>query len=81
MAKLINAYTVSPNDIEPGDEMCFVVKAIVTRRGADGKLYYRLYRCPWAGTLDNVPQGSRMGQEDVVCQEVFHSLWCIGAPD
>jgi len=73
MPRLVNAYSIHPDEIQPGDEMCFIVKAIVTYRGADGLLHYRLYRCNWNG--DEAPQGSRLGQnEATVCQELFPSL-------
>jgi len=81
MSRLVNAYTVIPRDFEPGDEMCFVVKAMVTYRDHSGKLHYRLYRCPWEGTIDGVPQGSRLGtREATVCQELFPSLANVGKP-
>ena len=79
MSRLVNAYTVHPDEIEPGDEMCFVVKAMVTYRDSDGAPHYRLYRCPWDGTIDDMPQGSRLGDgEAVVCQELFPSLAKVG---
>jgi len=80
MANLVNAYTVHSQDIKPGDEMCFVVKAIVTSR-RDGKLRYRLYRCQWEGAEDDIPQGSRMNYEETVCIELFPSLAKVGKPD
>jgi len=75
--KLVNAYTVHPEDIKSGDEMLFVVKALVTRPGV-----YRLYRCPWEGTEEDVPQGARVGlYEDLVCEALFPSLAAVADPD
>jgi len=36
MPRLINAYSVHPDEIQPGDEMCFIVKAMATYRDACG---------------------------------------------
>lgn len=80
MSKLVNAYTVSPDDIEPGDIMCFVIKAMVTYRDADSALRYRIYRCPWKGTLDDVPQGTSVADMESVCEAVFPSLAVVGKP-
>jgi len=79
MPKIVDPYTVTPDDIEPGDEMLFIVKAIVVR-SVEGKLHYRLYRCHWDG--DVPPQGMRIhAHEDEVCQAVFPSLAAVGEPD
>ena len=75
MPRLVNAYSIHSEDLQPGDEMCFVVKAMVTYRGHDGVLHYRLYRCPWEGNIENMPQGDWLGnREAIVCQELFPSL-------
>ena len=79
---LINAYTVQPDDIKPGDEMLFVVKAMVGPKDSDGKLSYRLYRCDWKGTEDDIPQGARIYDNNAaICQELFRSLAMVGKPD
>jgi len=80
MPKLVNAYTIGPDQIETGDRMCYVVKAVVTHRDPDGTLFYRLYRCPWQGTIGDVPQGSRLGNEAAVCRELFPTLANVGKP-
>jgi len=77
--KLINAYTVCPNDIEPGDVMLFIVKAMVVRPGI-----YRLYRCPCPPVLlynDEIPQGNRIINEREVCEVLFPSLAQVAKPD
>ena len=76
MSKLVNAYTVAPNDIEEGDVMLFVVKAMVTRRDNNRKLYYRLYRCAYDG---DIPQETRLFQgAKMVCEALFPSLALVG---
>jgi len=71
--KVVNAYTISPDDIEVGDVMVFTVKAMVTSPG-----YYRLYRCPYTG---EVPQGSRIVNEEAVCEALFPSLAMVALAD
>lgn len=67
---LVNAYTLRPTDVKPGQEMLFVIKAIV---GYDGK--YRIYRCTWDGTESDIPQGSRLYlNEEEVAQAIFPVL-------
>ena len=72
--RVINAYSAQPDDIEPGDIMLFVVKAIMTQQGK-----YRLYRCFYEGL--NVPQGSRIVNEREVCEALFSSLATVAEPD
>ena len=72
--KVVDAYTISPEQIKPGDVMLFVVKAMITRPGV-----YRLYRCPYDG--DDIPQGGRIFDEEAVCQELFPSLSAVAKPD
>lgn len=80
--RLINAYTVSPDDIEAGDVMLFIVKAKVVRPGV-----YRLYRCPclraFADGIDSgdIPQGSRIVNEREICEALFPSLAMVAEPD
>ena len=92
MVRVVNAYTVSPSNIQPGDVMLFIVKAMVVREGA-----YRIYRCPfdWSvdprstarfavplGTpLESLPQGSRILNERKVCEALFPSLAAVAEPD
>lgn len=80
MPKLVNAYTVRPSEIEVGDVMLFIVKAMVMYRGLQGQLRYRLYRCPWDGKLEDVPQGSQVLSEAIVCHEIFPTLAQVAAP-
>lgn len=79
--RLVNAYNVQPGDIEAGDVMLFVVKAMVVRPGV-----YRLYRCPYLyppvlSCEDEIPQGSRIVNEREVCQALFPSLAMVAEPD
>jgi len=81
MPRLVNAYSIAPDDIQPGDEMVFVIKAMVMHRAPDGKLLYRLYRCAWDGDIEDMPQGDRLLDDSGdVCQEVFPSLAMVGRP-
>ncbi len=73
---LINAYTISPDNIQQGNKMLFVVKAIVTQPGT-----YRIYRCLWEGTEHSIPQGSRISNEEAVCQALFPTLARVADPD
>lgn len=72
--RVVNAYTVRPCDIEAGDVMLFVVKAMVVRDGV-----YRLYRCKWEGK--EIPQGERIGLEASVAEALFPSLAQLAYPD
>jgi len=54
MGRLINAYNAIPNDLQPGDEMLFVVKCMIFSTG------YRVYRCYWDGDEFDIPQGERL---------------------
>lgn len=76
--QLVDAYTVSPQDIKVGDVMVFVVKAIVLRRDADDKLRYRIYRCGWEGT--EIPQGSQVANMEEVAEAFFPTLAIVGEP-
>ncbi len=71
--KVVNAYTVRPADIRPGDVMMFVIKAMVTGSGE-----YRLYRCAYDGGA--VPQGDRIRDEKAVCGALFPSLAAVADP-
>ena len=73
--RVINAYTIAPNEIQPGDVMMFVVKAMVTRPG-----HYRLYRCPFENGTE-IPQGSRIHNEREVCKQLFPTLAQVARPD
>jgi len=72
--RIVDAYTISPSRIEPGDVMLFVIKAMVVRPGI-----YRLYRCSYDG--DDIPQGGRIFDEESVCQELFPSLAAVAKPE
>lgn len=77
--KLVNAYTVCPDEIEPGDVMLFVIKAMVVRPGV-----YRLYRCHYPYVIENdedVPQGNRIFNEQEVCEALFPTLAQVAKPD
>ena len=77
-ARVVDAYTIQPGDIKSGDIMLFVVKAMVVRDGV-----YQLYRCPCpfkAGVVQ-MPQGSRINNEQEVCEALFPSLAMVAEPD
>ena len=78
MARLVNAYTVQGDELQPGDEMVFIVKAMVSRRDGDGVLRYRLYRCYCDCDIDNMPQGSQVGDMKSVCEGLFPTLAAVG---
>jgi len=78
---IVNAYRVAPDEIKPGDEMLFVVKALVLHIGSAGKVRYRIYRCPWGDSAaEGVPQGSPVLHQAEVCQAFFPSLAQVGEP-
>lgn len=68
---LKNAYEIRPDEIEAGDEFCFVAKLMVGYKTKNGNPVYRIYRCPFEG--DEAPQGSRIDQdrEVAVMQALF----------
>jgi len=77
--RLVNAYTVNPADIEAGDVMLYIVKALVVRPGV-----YWLYRCchrPHFEDDGEIPQGARIVNEREVCQALFPSLAMVAEPD
>ena len=80
MTRLINAYTIAPNNIQVGDVMLFTIKAMVVGK-VDGKLIYRLYRCP-CDVVGDIPQGSRIFNNTAdICEGLFMSLAVVGTPD
>lgn len=81
MPRVINAYTVRPTEIQPGDVMLFVIKAMVVRPGV-----YRIYRCSYDEAMSmagsgELPQGSRISNERIVCEALFPTLAAIAEPD
>ena len=79
--RLVNAYTISPDEIKSGDVMLFTVKAMVMRRDDHGVLRYRIYRCAWEGWEDRVPQGSQAANMKEVAEALFPSLALVGKPE
>jgi len=77
--RVVNAYTVRPMHIQPGDVMMFVVKAMVVGETKKGALIYRLYRCDYDGP---VLQGARIcANEMIICASLFSSLDKVAIPD
>lgn len=72
--RVVNAYTINPQDIKEGDVMLFVVKAMVVRPGV-----YRIYRCKYTG--EDIPQGVRVTHEAEVANAFFPSLAKVARPD
>jgi len=81
MPRLINAYTIQPNDIKEGDVMLFTIKAMVSRRDHEGGLCYRIYRCRWDGGLEDIPQGDRVPDMEAACEALFPTLAHIAEPN
>ena len=77
---VVNAYSVVPNEIKPGDEMLFVVKAVVSWKDEDGCPRYRIYKCPWEGAEQDIPQGSHVSDHKAACKMFFPSLAAVGKP-
>ena len=84
MTRVLDAYTAAPRELQLGDTMLFVIKAVITRGG------YRLYRCsyPWPDTgstlhhvrhvdREGIPQGSRIPNEQAVADAIFPILRCF----
>lgn len=74
-------YTVRGEDIESGDEFLFIVKARVGYRREDGKLTYRLYKCPWPWNEEDTPQGSQIDMTKRVDEALFPTLSYVGVRD
>ena len=74
MPRLVNAYTINPDDWQQGDVALFVIKVLMTRSGR-----YRIYRCPLRGA--DVPQGHRVVNEEEVCRAFFPTLADVAKPD
>jgi hypothetical protein len=79
MSRIVSAYSIAPADIQEGDVMMFIIKAMVGYRDTDDVLRYRIYRCPYDGPE---VQGSRIGWDDMeaVCDAFFSSLRYVGKP-
>ena len=76
--RIVDPINVRPIDIEAGDVMLCVVKLMVFK-DREGQLRYRIYRCPYEG---EVPQGSRIGEEESVMEQLFPVVgWADGIPD
>ena len=81
--KVVNARTVSPLDIQNGDIMMYIIKAMVFK-GRKG-LLYRLYICPLddeENRVEGIPQGARIYDSDkAICRAIFPSLACVSEED
>jgi hypothetical protein len=75
MPRVVNAYTISPDDIRQGDIALFTVKLVMVREG-----FYRIYRCEY-DTSTKVPQGSRIANEKEVCEALFPFFVKVVKPD
>lgn len=75
--RVVNAYSILPDEIQAGDVLLFTVKAMVVRPG-----FYRIYRCS-CNSGEDIPQGSRLPpeQERAVCKVLFPSLALVADPD
>jgi len=62
-----NGYTLRPADVKPGDELLFVIKAIVMHDGT-----FRVYRCPWSTMEFDVPQG-----DPVISDSITHGIFPV----
>lgn len=83
--RVVNAQTVSPLDIQNGDVMLYVIKAMVSGDREDG-LWYRLYICHTddkENELDGIPQGTRIYDtpDKAICREIFPSLARVSEED
>ena len=76
-----NAYTVTGDQIESGDEFLFVVKLMVGHRKVDGKPAYRMYRCRWEGDESDIPQGDQIDMSKRVDRALFPTLAAAGVRD
>ena len=74
MCRVVDAYTIRPDEVQPGDTMMFLLKAVATRQGQ-----YRIYRCKASEYLEYfnsnaIPQGARVLDEEAVARQVFPVL-------
>lgn len=69
-----NAYTVTPDEIKEGDVYLFVVKLMVGHHRIKGKPVYRMYRCPWEGSENDLPQGSQVDMTGRVDKALFPTI-------
>ena len=79
--RLVDAYTIRPDQLQPGDQMLFVIKAMVVGMTPAGHPLYRLYRCQWEGDESSIPQGSRIIDDEAVAESIFPTLAGVGIPD
>ena len=77
--RVLDPYMTAPKELQEGDVMYFVLKAMVTRNG------YRIYRCKAPlGVTHSDPQGMRIDAdtEKAVANAVFPLLgWAKIEPD
>ena len=76
-----DAYAITGDDIRQGDEMLFVVKAVVGWIDGKGRPRYRLYRCRWEGDERDIPQGAQIDMGQRVDKALFPTLAAAGMRD
>lgn len=76
-----NAYTITGDDIELGDQFLFIVKLMVGHHTINGKPTYRMYRCRWEGDESDIPQGDSIDMSKRVDQALFPTLAAAGVRD
>lgn len=69
-----NAYTVAPDEVEMGDKFLFIVKLMVGHYERNGKPVYRMYRCPWEGDENDLPQGDQVDMTKRVDKALFPTI-------
>ena len=79
---LRNPMTIKPHEIRAGNVvMAVTVTCHVVKCG--NETVYRLYRCAYPpDTYDGTPQGSRIGNEEEVAEQLFPVVtWSDVEPD
>lgn len=79
--RIVNPREIRPDEIQPGDQMLVIVKAMVSPEDDDGLLRYRIYKCPYPWEREGIPQGSHVPEMEKVCELLFPSLALVGKPD
>jgi len=81
--RVVNPYTITPNQLQPGDNLYMLVKALVVDKDR-----YRVYRCPvntnsvLVRLAHDAPQGDRVQSEDMIAMSLFPVLgWADMKPD
>ena len=78
--RIVNPRTIEPNEIQQGDVMLCIIKAVVTYQDGDD-IRYRVYKCHYPNNEGGIPQGSIVLDDRAVARNCFPTLARVGSVD